>query len=158
VYQHLPHYGANYPNVDAAQHQQQQRLREALEVNERLRQNEIALQRSRIAIEGRVNDWRGMVGDAGPRAVPVDNERNQLEQRLLEAQQRVVRERMALMQEDHRQEMARMNVDPMRMYQAEHQGGVGLGGLGGLPAVGYNAAVGMPMVPHFGGRQHQARK
>jgi hypothetical protein len=87
----------------------------------------------------------------------VDDERNQLEQRLLEAQQRVMRERVALMQEQHRQ---MMNVEPLRMYQAERQGGVGGGlGGGGLPAMGYPAAPGMPMVPQdFGGPRHQARK
>ena len=135
-----PHYG----NDEAAQHQ---RLREAFDLNERLRQNEIA-SGARLRT--------GTIRDAGVRAAPPAPinptlaKRNQLEQRLLEAQQKVVLERMGLMQEHQRH---------MRMYQAERQGAVGGfvgGGGGGIPAMGYNAALGMPMVPQgFDGSRYQ---
>ena len=140
VPQRQPHYG----NDEAAQ---RQRLREAFDLNERLRQNEIALG-ARLRT--------GAIRDAGVRAAPPApinptpaNERNLLEQRLLEAQQKVALERMGLNRH-------------MRMYQAERQGAVGAlvgGGGGGIPAMGYNAALGMPMVPRvFDGSQYQPRK
>ena len=136
---HQPHYG----NDEAAQ---QQRLREAFELNERLRRNEIAK-------GARLNEWRNdAIRDAGVRTAPaapintmLADERNQLEQRL---QHKAALERM----QQHQQRLM--------MYQAQRQGGVGgLVGGGGLPAMGYNAALGIPVVPQgFDGTRQQPRK
>lgn len=133
--QNLFHFGLVAPGGLGIMPQQQQHLQEAFNVNERL-----ARQRLADGQLARQNEWRrGVAAPANP--APVDDERNQLERRLLEAQQRVMRERMALMQEQQRQ------VEPLGMYQAQ-----------GLPAMGYHA-LGMPMVPqNFGGPQYQARK
>jgi hypothetical protein len=127
--------------------QQQQHLQEAFNVNERLARQRLAeafnvnerLARQRLA-DGqgaRQNEWRrGVAAPANP--APADDERNQLERRLLDAQQRVMRDRMALQRQ----------MEPLGMYQAQ-----------GLPAMGYHAGLGMPMVPqNFGGPQYQARK
>lgn len=126
-----PLYGANAYAVQ----QHQQRLQEVGDVNERLRPNEMARLINPYNGVLHPNEWRaGVAGD--------DPMEGQLERRFLEAEQRVTRHRMALMQDQQRQ---LMNVEPMGMYRADERG---VGIRGGMPIVPYN----------FGGPQHQARK
>jgi len=135
--QNFFHFGLAAPGgLGIMPQQQQQHLQEAFNVNERLARQRLADGRG-----AHLNDRRrGIAAPANPALA--DDERNQLERRLLDAQQRVMRERMVLMQEQQQQ------MEPLGVYQAQ-----------GLPAMGYRAALGMPMVPqNFGGPQYQARK